>query len=273
MLATTAVSAAVLAPTGAVSAAAVGLAEPAPMSHPDSDRMGSTIRAHEGGAAAGRTPLPSGTTATSYVRGMDVSRWQGNVDWAKARADGARFAYVKATESTSYTNPYFAQQYNGSYDVGMIRGAYHFALPDRSSGTAQADWFVSHGGGWSADGKTLPPLLDIEYNPYGSTCFGLSPSSMVSWIKAFSSRVKSRTGRYPAIYTTTDWWKTCTGNSAAFASTSPLFIARYSSSVGTLPAGWRTWTFWQYSDSGIFPGDQDYFNGSMERLRVLARGY
>ena len=82
-------------------------------------------------------------------RGMDVYSAQGNVDWQAAFNAGARFAYVKASEGTSYTNPYFAQQYNGSYTIGMTRGAYHYAHPDSSSGTAQADYFLAHGGGWS----------------------------------------------------------------------------------------------------------------------------
>ena len=67
-------------------------------------------------------------------QGMDVSSAQGSVDWQAAFNLGARFAYVKATEGTTYTNPSFAQQYNGSYNIGMIRGAYHFAHPDSSSG-------------------------------------------------------------------------------------------------------------------------------------------
>jgi hypothetical protein len=49
-----------------------------------------------------------------------------------------------------------------------------------------------------------------------------------------------------------------------------LFVARYSSSPGTLPGGWGFWTFWQFADSGRFPGDQDYFNGSPARLLALA---
>ncbi len=216
--------------------------------------------------------LAAPARAVGVVYGMDVSSYQGNVDWSTAYANGARFAYVKATEGTSYTNPYFAQQYNGSYNVGMIRGAYHFALPGNSSGTAQADYFVDHGGGWSADGKTLPGALDIEYNPYGATCYGLSQSSMVSWIQAFSNEYHARTSRYPTIYSTTDWWTTCTGNSSAFASNSPLWIARYASSAGTLPAGWSYYTFWQYADSGTFPGDQDQFNGAYDRLQALASG-
>ena len=275
LLAATAIGATALSTPGAASAAPAGPSSPVPTSSPvsfssaDAHSMGSTVAAREG---ASTTASVTAGTIPAGVPGLDVSRWQGNVDWTGARADGARFAYVKATESTSYTNPYFKQQYNGSYASGMIRGAYHFALPDRSSGTAQADWFVSHGGGWSPDGRTLPPLLDIEYNPYGSTCYGLTPTQMVSWIRSFSSRVKVRTGRYPAIYTTTSWWAQCTANNSSFAATHPLFIARYASTVGTLPAGWTRYTFWQYADAGRFPGDQDTFNGSMTRLRALARG-
>jgi len=89
---------------------------------------------------------------------------------------------------------------------------------------------------------------------------------MVSWIRDFSNTYYSCVGRYPMIYTTTDWWKTCTGNDAGFGS-NPLWIARWASSVGTLPAGWSNHTFWQYADSGPSPGDQDYFNGDMAGLR------
>jgi GH25 family lysozyme M1 (1,4-beta-N-acetylmuramidase) len=208
--------------------------------------------------------------APAGLPGMDVSNYQGNVNWSAAWNNGARFAYVKATEGTGYTSPSFAQQYNGSYNVGMIRGAYHFALPDRSGGAAQADYFVNHGGGWSKDGRTLPGALDIEYNPYGATCFGKSAGGMQTWIRDFLNQYHARTGRWATIYTTTDWWSTCTGNYSGFAANSPLWIARYSSSVGALPAGWGTYSFWQYASSGTFPGDQNVWNGTLDRLRVLA---
>ncbi|MBO0883064.1 MAG: hypothetical protein J2P17_22560, partial [Mycobacterium sp.] len=118
--------------------------------------------------------LAAPASAHGNVRGMDVSSHQGFVNWRRAWRNGARFAYVKATEGTGYRNPYFTQQYEGSYRVGMIRGAYHFARPNISSGARQADFFVAHGGGWSRDGKTLPGALDIEWNPYsGGTCYGL----------------------------------------------------------------------------------------------------
>ncbi|MFI6843098.1 lysozyme [Kitasatospora sp. NBC_00085] len=240
-----------------------------PIRHPELDFAGSTVGVHEG--RWGRPGLRS-LTAAVQTPGMDVSSRQGNPDWSQAAANGARFAYVKATEGTTYTNPYFGRQYGDSRNAGFIRGAYHFALPDHSSGSAQADWFVDHGGGWSADGSTLPPALDIEYNPYGATCYGLSQGDMVSWIREFSDTVQSRTGRYPTIYTTTNWWTQCTGNDGGFGATNPLWIARYAPTVGTLPNGWLYQTFWQYASSGTFPGDQDSFNGTYERLQAIANG-
>jgi beta-glucosidase-like glycosyl hydrolase len=203
-------------------------------------------------------------------RGMDVSSAQGNVDWQAAYNNGARFAYVKATEGTTYTNPYFAQQYNGSYNIGMIRGAYHYAHPDSSSGTAQADYLLAHGGGWSGDGQTLPPALVLQPGA-SATCYGLSAAAMVSWIKAFSDDVHTKYSKYPMIYTTFSWWNTCTANSSAFAATNPFWIASYTATAPTsIPAGTATWTMWQNASSGLLPGGQDRFNGSFTQLRALA---
>ncbi len=193
------------------------------------------------------------------------------MDWLAAFHRGARFAYVKATESTRYTNPSFSQQYNGSQRAGLVRGAYHFALPDRSDGATQAQYFLAHGGGWSPDGSTLPPMLDIEYNPYGSTCYGLSRPQMTRWVNDFSTVVHSRTGRFPIIYSTRNWWSTCT-TSPNISARNPLFVACYCPDPGAMPNGWRYQTIWQYNDNGPLPGDQDLFNGSYADLRRFALG-
>ncbi|MFC0599543.1 lysozyme [Streptomyces palmae] len=243
-----------------------------PTTGPDDHWAGSQILRHEGGAVRGGKPGDSEPSLLASVEGVDVSGHQGNVPWSTLWNSGVRFAYVKATEGTSYTNPYFAQQYNGSYNIGMIRGSYHFALPNVSSGASQANYFVDHGGGWSRDGKTLPGALDIEYNPYGSTCYGLSQASMVNWLKDFSNTYRARTGRDPVIYTSTSWWKTCTGNNGSFGSINPLWIPRYGSSVGELPAGWGFHTIWQYTSTGPTVGDHDSFNGAYDRLQALANG-
>jgi beta-glucosidase-like glycosyl hydrolase len=203
-------------------------------------------------------------------RGMDVSSAQGSVDWQAAYNNGARFAYVKATEGTTYTNPSFTQQYNGSYNIGMIRGAYHYAHPDSSTGTTQADYFLAHGGGWSGDGRTMPPALVLQPGT-AATCYGLSAASMVSWIKAFSDDMHTKTNKYPMIYTTFSWWNSCTANSSSFAATNPFWIASYTSTAPTsIPAGTATWTIWQSASSGLLPGGQDRFNGSFIQLRALA---
>ncbi|KAJ7832079.1 glycoside hydrolase family 25 protein [Mycena olivaceomarginata] len=207
-------------------------------------------------------------------QGIDVSHFQATVDWANVKAAGVSFVYIKATEGTTFQDPTFSSKYSGATTAGLIRGGYHFAHPDTSSGATQANYFLAHGGGWSADGRTLPGALDIEYNPSGAECYGLSASAMVSWISDFSSTYHAATTRatLAVIYTTTDWWTTCTGNSAAFAANNPLWIARYSSSIGTLPAGWSFTTFWQYADSGPNPGDQDLFNGDAAGLTRMATG-
>ncbi|PBC99981.1 lysozyme [Streptomyces sp. OV198] len=225
--------------------------------------------------AAGTVLAGAPVAAAAKPRGHDVSSHQKNVDWQSAKEKGARFVYVKATESHTYRNPYFGRQYDGARDAGILRGAYHFAVPDKSSGATQAAYFVRNGGAWRADGWTLPPALDMEYNPYDKKhkCYGLSKARIVSWIRAFSDELERETGRRPVIYTTTHWWNTCTGGSGAFAANHALWLARYDSAdTGTLPAGWSTWTFWQYDNSGTLPGDQNLFNGSMARLRQFAAG-
>lgn len=202
------------------------------------------------------------------VLGMDVSSHQGTVDWSSWARQGKQFAYVKATEGTTYRNPYFTAQYSGAAGVGMVRGAYHFASPSGKSGTAQAQYFVQNGGGWKADGRTLPGVLDIEYNPYGSTCYGLSKTGMVSWINDFVVEYKRLTMRDAVIYTTTDWWIQCTGNTMKFSFTNPLWVARYGTTdPGTLPGAWPRATFWQYTAA---PLDQNRFSSGRDRLIVLA---
>ncbi|THU89724.1 hypothetical protein K435DRAFT_821302 [Dendrothele bispora CBS 962.96] len=202
---------------------------------------------------------------------IDVSHFQGSINWNTIVNNGVKFVFIKATEGTTFTDPNFSNNYVGATNAGLTRGAYHFAHPDASSGATQANFFLIHRGGWTADGITLPGALDIEYNPSGAECYGLSASAMVSWIKDFSNTYHSKTGRANTtalsvslvIYSTTDWWTTCTGNSAAFANDNFPFI-------GTLPAGWST--FWQYADSGPNPGDQDVFNGDAAGLGRMAKG-
>lgn len=221
---------------------------------------------------ASAAPAPSNLEKRATVQGFDISHYQGTVNFAGAYSSGARFVIIKATEGTSYKDSLFSSHYSGATSAGLIRGGYHFAHPDASSGSAQASFFLANGGGWSADGRTLPGMLDIEYNPNGATCYGLSASAMVAWVQSFVNEYHSSTGRYPLIYSTNDWWSTCTGNSQAFHTTCPLVLARYGSSPGTIPGGWPYQTIWQNADSYAYGGDSDIFNGDLTSLKKLATG-
>ena len=206
--------------------------------------------------------------------GMDVSGWQQNVDWQTAWNNGARFAYIKASEGPWALNDYFAQQYNGSAAVGMIRGAYAFARPDLSSGANQATVLVQSGGGWSADGLTLPGVLDLEANSSDQTgtCFGMTPAQLTSWTADFTRTYKSLTGRDAVIYTAYYFWQSCLAGTSAFSQSNPLWIAAYGAPANDvwMPGNWPQFTFWQYADTGTFPGDQNIFNGSYSQLKTLA---
>lgn len=246
--------------------------------------MGSSIQAHADAAAAGATAgnhafaapqATAGGPPPGKLQGMDVSAWQPDVDFAAAYAAGARFAYIKVSEGVSYQSRTYAQQYRESAVVGMVRGGYAYAQPSQASGAATADYFFASGGGWSDDNRTLPPLLDIEYGSAAQgTCYGLNWGQMRNWIHDFSNRVYERVHRYPAIYTTTDWWKRCTNNSIQFAK-NPLFVAIYPvhdfTSPGELGRSWTKWKFWQWRAEGTFPGDQDVYESTMSNLRLFAR--
>jgi GH25 family lysozyme M1 (1,4-beta-N-acetylmuramidase) len=247
-----------------------GTAAAADYSQAAGNYAGSQIEAHEG--VHGGPDTARADVTGDQTLGHDVSGHTGPVDWAAASGSGARFTYVKATEGTGFVNPQFGGQYSGAHAAGIIRGAYHFARPDVSTGAQQAEYFIANGGGWNGDGKTLPGAVDLEYNPYGDSCYGKNPADMTNWIADFTSTYLAKEKRSALIYTSTAWWKLCTGNTSRFGNTDPLWLARYAPQVGELPAGWDKQSIWQFSRSGSLPGDQNYYNGPMGRVEALAAG-
>ena len=215
------------------------------------------------------------------VQGVDVASFQHptsnpTIDWAAVAGGGIQFAAIKATEGDYYHNPFALTDLAGAQAAGLSTIAYAFAIPNgngsSSSPVVQADFLLSYLG--SSFGQ-VPILLDIEYDPYVSTdhtnsCYGLSPSAMVNWITGFDGEVQAKTGRLPIIYTTQNWWQTCTGGSTAFGQT-PIWPAYYTTASSPLiPAGWANWAFWQYTSIGTVPGintpqgtDLDQLNPSL----------
>lgn len=213
----------------------------------------------------GSGQLAPGVTPSVAVpgdeQGIDVASFQhpngAAINWSQVAASGIGFAAVKATEGAYYRNPYALTDLAQARAAGLSVAAYAFAIPNgngsSSNAATQADYLLNYLG---AQSRTVPIMLDMEYNPYGAECYGLTSTAMVAWISKFDSEIKTKTGRLPIIYTPKAWWAACTGSSTGFGHT-PLWVPDYSSSSTggpALPAGWSTWASWQYSSTGTVPG-------------------
>ncbi len=232
--------------------------------------MAMTRRQFLGTTAAGAAAGVAGAAAyalaagTDYsIQGIDVASYQGYPNWSSVKSSGKTFAFTKATEGTTYTNPYFATNWSRMKSAGLIRGAYHYGRPGTDP-VAQADYFVNTVHPTSGD---LQMALDIE------TTDGRTPSQVRSWIVSFINRIQYRTGRPGIIYTGFYFWRDSAGNGSNL--NCPLWLAAYVSNPAPyVPAAWSTWSFWQYTSSGSVPGvsgnvDRDAWNGSLSGLNNL----
>jgi GH25 family lysozyme M1 (1,4-beta-N-acetylmuramidase) len=218
---------------------------------------------------------PAGpASAAAAPSGPDVSSWQhpngAAVDWNRVKAAGQSYAFVKATEGTTYTNPYFSGDWAGIRSAGLLRSAYHYARPSAAAGSAaaQARVFAATIGTQTLAG-TLPPVLDLEET--GS----LAPAALIDWTSTFLTTLQGLTGRTPMIYTYPYFWTQSMANTSAFTSY-PLWMASYGTSAPPTYA-WPTWTFWQYSATSSLDGiptrnvlDMNRFNGTPAQLAALA---
>ena len=205
------------------------------------------------GETAAPTPTPTFPPTSSYWEGVDVSHWQGVIDWAKVKVAGKRFAYLKATESTDFIDNTYATNRAQAKAQGIKVGAYHFARPSTTSGdaVAEANWFVKNAAPISGE---LIPVLDLE------TTGGLTTAQLQAWTKAFMDRVYTLTGVRGAIYVSPSFWSNNMGNtsSIAVAGYKVLWIAHWTTGPApTIPGNnWNgnSWTFWQYTSSGTVSG-------------------
>lgn len=208
--------------------------------------------------------------ATVRAKGLDVSNWNGAINWARVAHAGYRFAFGKATEGTAYNDKTYTTNRNGSEAAGLVFGAYHFARPAgaslagaTASAIKQANHFLTVAGPQPGE---LPPVLDLEATG------NLGKPRLLAWTLAWLGQIYARTGVEPFVYTSPLFWKRRLGDStAAAAAGTRLWIAHWtSSSKPTVPAAnWNGlgWKFWQWTDCVAVPGvkhcsDGDRMNGT-----------
>ncbi|KAL4784184.1 glycoside hydrolase superfamily [Aspergillus varians] len=222
-------------------------------------------------AVASLAPISSAIPTQNGTQGIDLFEIHPPVNWKTAVANGVQFVFVKATEGINYTSPRFPHQTSSALNASILHGAIHFALASESSGADQANFFIEHGGNWTADGHTLPGVLEMEGNIAGKLCHGMTPTQITDWMLDFSTTYKRWTGRAPILFLSRKWWAQCAGGDTTFGAGHPLWLADWADRMGPLPVGWRRATFWQYAWSGN-GGEADLFLGSRRDLERFARG-
>ncbi len=206
----------------------------------------------------------SSCAAGQTLKGVDVSDYQGTVDWSTAKAAGVTFGFVKATEGDTLVDSTFAQNWSAMKAAGVVRGAYHFFHPGDNA-TTQASFVLSTVGPLAAG--DLPIVLDFE------VLDGVAEATAVADAVTFLATVTKATGTTAILYMSADFL------SGSYAALKPytLWVANYGVTCPGLPSEWSAWSFWQNSGSGSVSGisgetDTDVFNGSLSQLTALAGG-
>ncbi|CAN5445672.1 hypothetical protein BH20CHL6_BH20CHL6_19940 [soil metagenome] len=206
---------------------------------------------------------------SGFLHGIDVSKWQGELDYAAAAKQGLRFVFARATYGNSLADPLYKYNRREARAHGLQFGAYHFARPDLDPGDAvnEADFFLDTA---RPESRDLLPVLDLE------TTGKLSQTELRRWISAFVNRIHERIGVRPIIYTGGYMWRTRTGDWRGSArSGHALWIAHWGASKPSVPAAnWdgNGYRFWQWTDCGRVGTstrcvDYNVFRGT--RLRTM----
>ena len=208
----------------------------------------------------GTSPYPAPTDYA--IQGIDVSKYQGDVDWNAVAGSGVRFAYIKATEGGDYLDEKFRQNWELSRASGIARGAYHFAYWCRPA-EEQAAWFLAN---VPNDPSALPPVLDVEWNPQSRTCPRKLPREQaLAMMHTILSAMEQAYGKRPVIYTSVDFHRdVLQGEFQDY----PMWVR----SVRAYPSvkyGDRHWNFWQHTATGSVPGvrgyvDRNCYYGSLD---------
>ncbi len=198
----------------------------------------------------------------AVVKGVDVSYYQGNIDFNQVHASGHDFAIARVSDG-SFVDPKFTTYYPNIKAAGMIRGSYQFFRASENPIT-QADMVLQAIG--SLGVGDLPPVLDVEVTD------GQSGSTIANGVVAWVNHVVAKTGRKPLIYTAPYFWNSI----GAPAVNADLWVANWQVNCPNMPSGWGDWHVWQYADNASVPGiggavDGDEFNGSLQQLEAYAR--
>ncbi len=199
---------------------------------------------------------------TNGTHGLDVSHYQGNIDWNQVAGAGYTFAYVKASEGVTYKDPMFVTNIQGASAAGLEVGAYHFARPTSNSAISEADHFVDTIQPYMSY-LTLPPALDLEVGE------SMGWGALSNWAKTFLERVESRLGVTPIIYVSSYYARHLDPSLTRWN----LWVAHYGVSSPNTGV-WSDWMFWQYTDSGSVPGisgtvDLDVYHGTTKFTNLM----
>jgi lysozyme len=202
------------------------------------------------------------------VHGVDISHHQGPVDWVQARADGTRFAFLKATEGGDFLDDTFMAHWIATRDAGVKRGAYHFYYWCRNV-EDQISWFIRN---VPVEADALPPVLDVEWNGDSKTCPKKVPrAEALAAMKRFLRAVEAHYHKKPVIYTSIDFYREIIDGDL---NEYPLWVRTVKAHPVVRYAN-RPWTFWQYDEFGNVDGikggvDSNAFVGTEEEWQRFA---
>jgi lysozyme len=199
------------------------------------------------------------------LKGVDVSVYQGTVNWSQVKSSGRAFAFARTSDGLNHPDTKFSQNWPAMKTAGIVRGVYQFFRPGQDP-KAQAQMMLSAidkaGGLQPGD---LPPVLDIE------TADGQSAATIQARAKTWLQEVEKAVGAKPFVYTAAFMSSQIGSALSAY----PLWVANYGPTCPTMPSGWSEWKFWQSADNGNVPGisgavDLDQFDGTLAQLHGLA---
>lgn len=228
-----------------------------------------TALTHSVDTGVGVSSLSSGVVTTPddhAIKGIDVSKFQGAIDWSTVRAAGVSFAYIKATEGGDRVDDRFAENWSGAAIAGVPRGAYHFFYFCRT-GAEQAAWFIRN---VPVDPNALPVVLDMEWNHLSPSCKRRPPVEEVHReMRTFLRIIEKHYGKRPMIYSSVDFHRdrlvgAFNGHHFWLRSVAGHPSLKYDLS--------RSYSFWQHTATGRVAGvvgnvDQNVFMGKPAQFK------